>query len=661
MSTSKKFAVKNGLDSAGDVLVSGHVVVNTTPSAWNTTARAIQMGTGGALWNYSTTQLNMSQGLYYDSTNYKYLNTGVAVAGISLNSGALYFQQAGTGTVGATPTLTTSFVIDTNGSVGIGTGTPSAGYKLHIQGSGSTASLIQSTGSTSGQVGWNIKNDAAATATFSMYNSTQTAFGAVGSGEAFLYANSPGLTICTDTAGAPIKFATGTSNAERMRIDASGNVGVGITSAGSRVHINNATLSGGILTLQGNNNYTHVFSSETATGSVAGARVLLTSNSTSGEFSYANSGGERLRITSSGNLALGVTTSTWDTTNALRAIDFGVTGSLYSTNASTASVILGNNIYVSGGAFLRKGADYASYYLQNSGSHQFFVTNAAAAPGTTPTFTQAFTVANNGNVGVGSISPSYKFQIQNAATTATATPSFSAVINRQNSTTEGLQFGIDGNTDAVIAANNSNLRIGKTVTGAFTELMRLDTAGNVLRGATSSVFGGDQTGYVNSNGTQVGIWGTSSNYSGTFIGTYSNHSFGLLTNNATRLLIDVNGNIGVNTTPTANARLDINGTVAQNITAISALNMDLSAGSYFTKTVSGATAFTVSNIPASRYVSWLLKLTNGGSATVTWPTGTKWNGGTAPTLTAAGIDIISFFTDDGGTTIHAFLVSKDSK
>lgn len=111
--------------------------------------------------------------------------------------------------------------INASGNMGIG-GTPS--QRLHVFGTGSVNPTVESSGSTTGQVGWNIKNNVANTATFSIYNSTQAAFGAVGSGEAFLYANSPGLTICTDTAGAPIKFATGTSNTERMRIDASGNL-----------------------------------------------------------------------------------------------------------------------------------------------------------------------------------------------------------------------------------------------------------------------------------------------------------------------------------------------------------------------------------------------------------------------------------------------------
>jgi hypothetical protein len=96
--------------------------------------------------------------------------------------------------------------------------------------------------------------------------------------------------------------------------------------------------------------------------------------------------------------------------------------------------------------------------------------------------------------------------------------------------------------------------------------------------------------------------------------------------------------------------------------AMGANNIDCAAGNVFTKTISGATTLTVSNVAASGSVSeFILKLTNGGSATITWFSGVKWAGGTAPTLTSAGVDNIGFFTDDGGTTWHGAVISKDSK
>jgi hypothetical protein len=86
-------------------------------------------------------------------------------------------------------------------------------------------------------------------------------------------------------------------------------------------------------------------------------------------------------------------------------------------------------------------------------------------------------------------------------------------------------------------------------------------------------------------------------------------------------------------------------------TAISASNIDLTAGNYFSKTIAANTTFTVSNVPATATAtSFILDLTNGGSATITWWSGVTWAGGTAPTLTAAGRDVLGFFTYNNGTT-----------
>ena len=92
----------------------------------------------------------------------------------------------------------------------------------------------------------------------------------------------------------------------------------------------------------------------------------------------------------------------------------------------------------------------------------------------------------------------------------------------------------------------------------------------------------------------------------------------------------------------------------------SAINVSVAA--VFSKTISGATTFTITNVPAAATVSsFMLDLTNGGSAAITWWAGTKWAGGTAPTLTAAGRDLLGFLTYDGGTTWTGVLLVKDAR
>lgn len=95
---------------------------------------------------------------------------------------------------------------------------------------------------------------------------------------------------------------------------------------------------------------------------------------------------------------------------------------------------------------------------------------------------------------------------------------------------------------------------------------------------------------------------------------------------------------------------------------ISASNIDLATANYFSKTISGTTTFTVSNTPTTgTAASFILDLTNGGSATVNWWSGVKWAGGTAPTLTASGRDVLGFFTYDGGTAWTGLLLGLDVK
>lgn len=102
--------------------------------------------------------------------------------------------------------------------------------------------------------------------------------------------------------------------------------------------------------------------------------------------------------------------------------------------------------------------------------------------------------------------------------------------------------------------------------------------------------------------------------------------------------------------------------IIETATAVPASNIDLSTGNFFTKTISTATTFTVSNVTTSGKVnSFILELTNPGSATIAWWSGVKWQGGTVPTLTTLGKDILGFYTLDAGTTWNALILGKDIK
>ena len=99
---------------------------------------------------------------------------------------------------------------------------------------------------------------------------------------------------------------------------------------------------------------------------------------------------------------------------------------------------------------------------------------------------------------------------------------------------------------------------------------------------------------------------------------------------------------------------DVSGNVAEKFQSLGTISgeksIDLTAGNIVIATIGGATTFSFSGVVAGMANTVMLKLTNAGSATITWPSGVLWPGGQAPTLTAAGLDVIVMETDDDGAT-----------
>ena len=99
-----------------------------------------------------------------------------------------------------------------------------------------------------------------------------------------------------------------------------------------------------------------------------------------------------------------------------------------------------------------------------------------------------------------------------------------------------------------------------------------------------------------------------------------------------------------------------------------ATSLDLTEGNYFEARAAGSTTFvfvsppvSVAGVAGRAAGGFLLELQNGGAATVTWPATVDWPGGTAPTLTTSGFDVIVCITDDGGTNWRCVQSMKDSK
>lgn len=110
--------------------------------------------------------------------------------------------------------------------------------------------------------------------------------------------------------------------------------------------------------------------------------------------------------------------------------------------------------------------------------------------------------------------------------------------------------------------------------------------------------------------------------------------------------------INLTSTGTANfANVNTTGRVTGNVIDVAASAIDTSLGNYFRKVVSGALTWTFTNAPPNlRSYIFVLRLQNGGTGLQTWPASVVWPGGTAPTLSASGYDLLLFETDNGGSS-----------
>ena len=90
--------------------------------------------------------------------------------------------------------------------------------------------------------------------------------------------------------------------------------------------------------------------------------------------------------------------------------------------------------------------------------------------------------------------------------------------------------------------------------------------------------------------------------------------------------------------------------------------IDLSLGNLFTKSINSSTTFSVLNcLSSGTSNSFILELVNAGAFTITWFSGIKWAEGFAPILTASGVDVLGFYSYDGGVTWKGLVLGNDMK
>lgn len=193
-----------------------------------------------------------------------------------------------------------------------------------------------------------------------------------------------------------------------------------------------------------------------------------------------------------------------------------------------------------------------------------------------------------------------------------------------------------------LAAKGSDTNVGLTLSSQGTGAVQLRTGGTLV--ALQALHVASAVNYAQVAGGATGAAVTLSAQ-----GSDSNIDLALMAKGA--------GGVGLNVADPLPNVIDADGAIVGNIVAMAASAMDLSLGEYFTKTINGAFSPTFSNIPASRAVTWRLKLTHTSGA-ITWPAGLIWTDGTTPTLTTGKVHLFFFATDDGGTTVRASVLKN---
>ena len=217
-----------------------------------------------------------------------------------------------------------------------------------------------------------------------------------------------------------------TSGAERLRVDSSGNVGIGTSSPSYRLHIGAAgsafsfgsttsstAYNAALITNSGGSLYWGVDNlAGTAFSGAAYGSVVGTSNSTVLQFLTNNT--IKATLDTSGNLGLGVTPSAWNAN--IKALDIGAAGAIDYTSSSNAIDVRANSYNDSAGAERYKGTGFATLYRNSAqtGQHQWFTAPSGTA-GNAITFTQAMTLDASGNLGVGKTNPTTALDVNGVA------------------------------------------------------------------------------------------------------------------------------------------------------------------------------------------------------------------------------------------------------
>jgi hypothetical protein len=361
---------------------------------------------------------------------------------------------------------------------------------------------------------------------------------------------SHGMTIFSDSAGTGnLFFADGTTGDEayrgflryshssdsmdfytaganlRMRIDSSGNVGIGATSP--RVALDVA----GEVAIAYNATYgLRFYNEEQNNWSSIGNNVAT--GSSDANLVFKDSTGEVMRI-DGGNVGIGTDSIT--SGNKLHIKDSDTQIELEATGGSNSGFVdfdgtslqLSTNRDNKSGAFSNTSKSHASMIMVGADGGSYIRFNTASANNTVAT--EAMRIDSSGDVRLSGTAP-------NAENT------ISKIDFYNNSSSLNLA-GIEGKRTAG-GTNYGSLIFNTTNSGTSSEKMRIDSSGNVGIGETNPTLGKlvvKDDYIVQTDGTRNVYFG--SDGTGALIGTTTNHYTRFVTNNTERMRIDSSGNV----------------------------------------------------------------------------------------------------------------------
>ena len=411
--------------------------------------------------------------------DFRFMWNGTAVAGISGSTGSdttnkddgdLFFNTSSSGA------NTERMRIDSSGNVGIGTSSPT--QKLEIKHSSNTDAFTGLKITSNNQL-------------------------------AYVHYGWRGL-----DGSDQLRFSTGTN--ERMRIDSSGNVGIGTTSPQNPLHIYDA-VDNGVLRLESGDEYVHVEFKDSTTTSVPyiGAQ--------GNNVRVITGGAERFRIDSSGNVGIGRTPFTSPAGYPLQLRG----GSQVFLQMSTS----GHGDTATDG--LSIGADGSSAYITQR-------ENAPIAISTNNI--ERMRIDSSGNVGIGTTSPSVPLEVSSS--------SFDSFKVVRNGAGAGAKIGLvngDGNEFQIIHDGGEALvfRYGNS-----TEHMRIDSSGNLLlkQESASSPYPEQKLKWSNDSTTTNGFYISQDTSRNGRVWHEQGLEILFGTNNTERMRIDSSGRLLVGTT-----------------------------------------------------------------------------------------------------------------